>query len=323
MAAKRGTSASVAVGQGLIGFGLVAIGVIATLATLLGFFGSTWWLFDYAANFRPHLAVVLLMVSLAYSLVFSKATGLFFMAMAVVNALVVLPLYAGSPAAAAAGDDMTIVSFNVDQRVSIRPTTYTWIEAVEPDIVVLVNANDDWVRTGATPPSYQYVNDLPLDRTFGISVLAREDLNAEIIRVTQIRDMVVRVEASIAGQPIAVYAVQSRTSSNRGDADLRDDYFEQVALLVRRDSMPAVVVGDFQSGPWSHTIRSLQGDADLVDSLKGFGIQTTYPADRWAFLRLPFDNLLHSEELTTVDRYLGPTFGVAHRPIVVKLALAA
>jgi len=323
MAAKRGTSASVAVGQGLVGFGLVAIGVVATLATLLGFFGSTWWLFDYAANFRPHLAVVLLLVSLAYSLLFSKATGLFFMAMAIINGLVVLPLYAGNPAQAAAGDDLTIVSFNVDQRSSIRATTNTWIELVEPDIVVLVNANDDWVRTGAPPLSYQYVNDLPLDRTFGISVLAREDLDSEIIRVTQIRDMVVRVEASIADEPIAVYAVQSRTSSNQGDADLRDKYFEEVALMVRRDSVPAVVVGDFQSGPWSHTFRKLQSDADLVDSLEGYGIQTTYPADRWAFLRLPFDNLLHSEELTTVDRYLGPTFGVKHRPIVVKLALAA
>lgn len=323
MAAKRGTSASVAVGQGFVGFGLVAVGVVATLATLLGFFGSTWWLFDYAANFRPHLAVVLLLVSLAYSLVFSKATGLFFMAMAVVNALVVLPLYLSSPAEAAAGDDLTIVSFNVDQRTSIRPTTFTWIDVVEPDIVVLVNTTDDWVRTGAPPSSYQYVNDLPIDRTYGISVLAREDLNAEILRVTQIRDMVVRVEASIGDQPVAIYAVQSRASSNQGDADLRKDYFEEVGIMVRRDSLPTVVVGDFQSGPWSHTFRDLQSDADLVDSLQGFGVQTTYPADRWAFLRLPFDHLLHSEELTTIDRYLGPTFGVDHRPIVVRLAIAA
>jgi endonuclease/exonuclease/phosphatase (EEP) superfamily protein YafD len=243
--------------------------------------------------------------------------------MAVVNALVVLPLYAGSPAKAAAGDDLTIVSFNVDQRTSIRPTTYAWIEVVEPDIVVLVNVNDDWVRTGTPPSTYQYVNDLPLDRTYGITVLAREDLDAEVIQVTQIRDMVVRVEASIGDETIAVYAVQSRTSSNQSDADLRDRYFAEVTQMVRRDSVPTVVVGDFQSGPWSHTFRSLQSEADLIDSLKGFGIQTTYPADRWAFLRLPFDNLLHSEELTTVERYLGPTFGVEHRPIVVRLALAA
>ena len=323
MAAKRGTSASVAVGQGFIGFGLVAIGVAATLATLLGFFGSTWWLFDYAANFRPHLAVILLMVSLAYSLVFSKATGLFFMAMAVVNGLVVLPLYTGSPAQAASGDDLEVVSFNVDQRTSIRSTTFTWVELVEPDIVVLVNTTDDWVQTGTPPLGYQYLNDLPIDRVDGISVLARENLDVEIKRVTEIRDMVVRVEAAIGEEPIALFAVQSRTSSNQSDASLRNDYFEEVGRMVKQESIPAVVVGDFQSGPWSHTVRRLRSEASLIDSLTGYGVQTTYPADRWAFLRLPFDNLLHSEELTTVERYLGPSFGAKHRPIVVKLALAA
>ena len=84
MAAQHRTSAGIAVGQGFIGFGLVALGVVGTLATVLAFFGSTWWLFDYASNFRAHLAVVLLLVSLAYALVFSKATGLFFMVMAII-----------------------------------------------------------------------------------------------------------------------------------------------------------------------------------------------------------------------------------------------
>ena len=46
-------------------------------------------------------------------------------------------------------------------------------------------------------------------------------------------------------------------------------------------------------------------------------------ADRWAFFSLPYDHLLHTDELTTVDRYLGPTFGVEHRPLVVEVGAAA
>ena len=34
-------------GQAVLGFALVAAGVIGTLATVLGFFGSAWWLFDW------------------------------------------------------------------------------------------------------------------------------------------------------------------------------------------------------------------------------------------------------------------------------------
>ncbi len=323
MAAKYRTGAGVAVGQGFIGFGLVAVGVVATLATVLGFFGSTWWLFDFGANFRAHLAVVLLIVSLGYSLIFSKTTGLFFMAMALINGLVILPLYLGNPVAASDGEDMTIVAFNVNQRSSIRDLTFRWIDSVEPDVVVLVDSTDDWVRATELAAPYKPQNEMPVDRTYGITVLAREDLEAEVLRISQVRDVAVRVEAEIDGEPVVIYAIQSRTASNESDASLRDAYFAEITRMADRETASTVVVGDFQSTSWSHTFKSLLAEANLVDSLKGYGIQTTWPADRWAFFRLPYDHLVHSEDLTTVDRYLGPSFGVEHRPIVVTLRRAA
>ncbi len=323
MAAKYKTSASLAVGQGVIGFGLLGVGVVGTLATVLGFFGSTWWLFDFAANFRAHLAVVLLIVALSYSLLFSKTTGLFFLAMAVINGLIVLPLYTGSPAPAAAGESLTIVSFNVNQRASLADVTLRWLETVDTDVVVLVDSTDDWIRQVELASSYQLQNGMPVDRTYGITVLAHEELTTEIIRVTNIRDVVVRVEADISGTPVAIYGIQSRPASNESDASLRDDYFAEVTQMVSRESIATVVVGDFQSTSWSHNFRNLLSEADLVDSLHGYGLQTTWPADRWTFFRMPFDHLLHSEDLTTVERSLGPILGVAHRPIVVKLARAA
>ncbi len=323
MAARRGTSAGIAVGQGIVGFGLVGVGVAGTLATLLAFFGSSWWLFDWAANFRAHLAVVLLIVALAYSLLFSKATGLFFMAMAFINGLIVLPLYLGNPAPAASGDDLTIVSFNVDQRASIRDTTFRWIDSVNADLVVIVDSTDDWANATEMASPYRVMNDLPVDRTYGITLLAKDDVPTELIRVTRVRDLVLRAEATVGDQAIAIYAIQSPVASNQSDADLRDDYFNEVIRMARQETVPTVVVGDFQSTSWSHAFKALLSEADLVDSLAGYGLQSTWPADRWSLFRLPFDHLVHSEDLTTVDRYLGPAFGVDHRPIVVKLAMAA
>ena len=323
MATKSRTSAGIAVGQGFIGFGLVAVGVVASLATVLAFFGSTWWLFDFAANFRAHLAVVLLLVSLAYSLMFSKTTGLFFMVMAGINALVILPLYLGSPAPAASSDALTVVSFNVDQRASIRDVTFRWIDSVNPDVVVLTNVTEDWVQSTEIAAPYRYLNDIPVDRTYGIAILARDNLDVQILKITPVKDLVARIEASIGVKPVVIYAVQSPPASNETDAADRDEYFTEITHLARQETASTVVVGDFESTSWSHTFRALLADAHLVDSLTGFGIQTTWPADRWSFFRLPFDHLVHSADLTTVDRYLGPSLGVEHRPIVVKLALAA
>jgi endonuclease/exonuclease/phosphatase (EEP) superfamily protein YafD len=322
MAAKGRSSASVAVGQAIIGFGLVSVGVVATLATILGFFGSTWWLFDFAANFRAHLAVVLVLVALAYSLLFSKATGLFFMAMAAINGFMILPLYAGSQAPAAGDDTMTIVSFSVGQRASIRDATFRWINNIEPDLVVLLDSTDDWIRAEELALPYKVQNDLPPDRTFGITILSKEAVATEILTASKVRDAVVRIEASLGDQPVVIYAVQSRPASNVTDADYRDEYLKEVSRMARAETSPTVVVGDFQATPWSQAFRDLADTAELENSMEGFGLQTTWPADRWTFFRIPIDHLLHSSELTTIDRYLGPTFGVDHRPLVVQLGIA-
>ncbi|MDX2343533.1 MAG: hypothetical protein QNL12_07310 [Acidimicrobiia bacterium] len=323
MAAKYRSSASVAVGQGVIGFGLVSVGVVATVATVLGFFGSTWWLFDFAANFRAHLAVVLVIVALLYALVFSKATGLFFMAVAAVNALVVLPLYTSSQNPSASDDTLQIVSFSVDQRTSIRDATFVWVENVAPDLVVLLDTTDDWGRESPVLVSYTIKSEIPIDRTSGIIILTPEAVETQLIRVSRLRDSAVRIEATIGDEPVAIYAVQARISSNQTDSGYRDEYLAEIGRLARAESIPTIVVGAFQATPWSHAFRDLVSSAELKNSLDGFGLQTTWPADRWAFFRLPIDHLLHSHELTTVDRYLGPIFGVEHRPIVVTVAMAS
>ncbi|MDJ0498606.1 MAG: hypothetical protein QNJ89_12305, partial [Acidimicrobiia bacterium] len=146
MPVRGRTSAAYSVGQGVIGFGIVTVGVVATIATILGFFGSAWWLFDFMANYRAHLAVVLVIVALVYALLFSRAMGLIFGAVALVNILVVLPLYTDSPAEATDPEGgFTIVSFNVAQRASLRDATFRWLDNVEADLILLADATEPWI----------------------------------------------------------------------------------------------------------------------------------------------------------------------------------
>lgn len=319
MAAKGKTSASVAVGQGIIGFGVVTVGVVGTLATVLGFFGSTWWLFDYAANFRAHLAVVLVLVALVYALLFSKATGLFFLAVAAINAFLILPLYTNSPEPAVGTDTLTVASFSVDQRASIAEPTFRWADTLEADVIVLLETTSAWDMELPEGTEYQAQTLIPADRTFGFTVLSRDNTEAELLRVSRLRDSVLRIEAAIGNQPVAIYAVSARPSSNQTDAEDRDSYLVEVGRMVNTETIPTVIVGNMEATPWSYVFRDLLASSDLTSSLDGFGIQATWPANRWAFFRMPTDHLLHTEELTTIDRELGPTFGVDHRPIVVKL----
>jgi len=319
----RASGTAAAIGQGFLGFVLVTTGVVATLATILGFFGSSWWLFDWAANLRPHLAVILVVVALAYSLLFAKATGLFFLAMALVNAATVLPLYTRSPAAAVGTADLKIVSFDVSQRTSIQDVTFRWIDSVDPDVVILLDSTHSWEAAIDLAAPYVAQTELPADRSYGITVLARDDLETQMLRASEVNDSVVRIEAQLGTQPIIIYAVQTRTANSEGNTTYRDQYLQDLAEMVRSEALPTVVVGDLNATPWSSSFRTLLSDANLQNSMDGFGLQTSWPADRWAFLRLPVDHLLYTAELTTIDRQLGPVFGVDHRPLIVTLGMAA
>ena len=324
MPVRGRTSAAYSVGQGVLGFGVVTVGVVATVATILGFFGSAWWLFDFFANLRVHLVVVLLIVALAYALLFSKTMGLIFVAVALVNALVILPLYTDSPAAAASPEEgITIVSFNVAQRASLRDATFGWLDTVDADLVLLSEATDEWVAAGEYADRYSSHVEIPPDRTFGITVYSDASVTAELVRASSARDYAVRIETAVGDQPIVVYAVQLRPATNATSASLRDEYLTDVARMVKGETLPTVVVGGLEASPWSHAFRSLESEAELTNSLRGYGIQATWPADRWALFGIPMDHLLHSSELTTVDRYVGPSLGVDHRPIVVRLAESA
>jgi hypothetical protein len=44
------------------------VGVLATLATALAFFGSAWWGFDWLANLRWYLLWMLVIAAIIYSL---------------------------------------------------------------------------------------------------------------------------------------------------------------------------------------------------------------------------------------------------------------
>ncbi len=210
-----------AVGQGFLGFGLVTVGVVASLATVLAFFGSTWWLFDSPPTSgltwrscllhrRTRLCVVVLQgdwrcSSCSWRGQRNRASCRCTSALRRLRR---------------ATDSLTVVSFNVDQKASIRDSTaYGWISTVDPDIVVLTEATEAWTRVHRrTPAPYHYAQRSSdrqnlRDRCDG----ARESrCGAHAGNPGQ--GFSARIVASIGDQPIVIYAVQSRVASNEKDA---------------------------------------------------------------------------------------------------------
>jgi endonuclease/exonuclease/phosphatase (EEP) superfamily protein YafD len=309
-------------GRTFAGLTLVTIGFLATLATLLGFLGSQAWALDVLSAFRVQYFLVLLVVGLLYGAFFSRSLSVLFLVMAAVNLTVIAPLYIGNQAPADGSGALGIVSFNVQSRSSNREQVSRWIENAEPDLVFLLESNEDWQAHVATLPGYEVRSEIPADRSYGITMLSREDFPVEMLRIGEVRDSVLRVVASIGTQDVVVYAVHARAPSSSSSAAARDDVLAGVARLAAAETLPVIVVGDLNATPWSHAFRSLSSEADLRDSLDGFGYQASWPGHLPIFLQIPIDHLLLSPELTTINRLLGPDFGSDHKALYVSVGVA-
>ncbi len=323
MSVARADSTMGSVARTAAGLLLIALGTGFTLATILGFFGPMWWAFDALSSFRFQYAVVLLLVGLLYGMAFGRASSLIFIAAGLVNAALVLPLFIASPAEASGGEDLKIVSFNVQASNQHRETVTGWVASSGADIVFLLETSADWdaVLSDADLP-YVVMDEIPDDRVYGITVLAQEELDVDLLRVGATKDVVVRAEASIGTDPVAVYAFHPRSPTSESDAKYRDEVMEEVAAMVEAETMPAVVVGDLNATPWSYAFKKLANEGNLVDSLRGNGYQASWPASLWYGFKIPIDHMLHTAELTTVTRNLGPDLGSDHAPLMVTVATA-
>ena len=102
------------------------------------------------------------------------------------------------------------------------------------------------------------------------------------------------------------------------NARARREYLQEVARWAGRQSTPAIVAGDLNATPWSEAFPRLLEVGRLENSQRGFGIQPTW-CDTCGPMRIPIDHVLHSRDLVTTYREVGPNLGSDHSPIYVEL----
>lgn len=324
MALVRRTNQT-AVGSGVrtfFGLALLTVGFLATLATILGFLGSLWWAFDVLANYRLQYALLLVVTAALYGITFGRVTSLLFLAAAGANVLVMLPLFTNTPAEAAGDESLRIISYDSSAGAGDTDDFASWLDAREADLVFVLDTPEDWIGAVAEASGYEIQNSLPIDRRFGISLLAKEDVDVDLLRLDdRLREPALRVEAAIDGQPVVVYAIQLTSPTSETGAERNAQLLDEVRAAIAGETLPVVVIGDLSLTPWNSGFRSLLGDTGLKNSLNGYGFQATWPADALPGVAIPYDHALHSESLTTANRAVGPGFGGPHRALIVDIAV--
>lgn len=101
---------------------------------------------------------------------------------------------------------------------------------------------------------------------------------------------------------------------------LRNEDLSIIAKEAAEAGEPVVVFGDLNCTPWSYYYERLKRDGKLRDTMRGYGVQTTWNAF-WFFPIIPIDHCFASEEFRTVKRQTETRIGSDHLPVYVELAL--
>ncbi|HEX6219954.1 MAG TPA: hypothetical protein VF115_02555, partial [Acidimicrobiia bacterium] len=155
---------------------LVAIPAVAlAVVTLAAFFGRWVWWLDVLANFRAQYVVALALLGLIIMMSKWRKTGYAVLGVALINLVVVLPLYIGSPAdARVGGDDIRVMTFNLLSSNEQYSDVIDYIRTVDPDLVFLHEASRPWeVAIESAELDYEIVLARSDDLIFGTLVLVR------------------------------------------------------------------------------------------------------------------------------------------------------
>jgi endonuclease/exonuclease/phosphatase family metal-dependent hydrolase len=110
---------------------------------------------------------------------------------------------------------------------------------------------------------------------------------------------------------------------NRGSSAFQQVEFNAAAewslRQQRQEKREVVVMGDFNTTPWSGRYKQFLQDSDLRNSLRGFGLQPTWHAALPSPLMIAIDHCLHSPSIRTLNRATGANIGSDHLPLLVEL----
>jgi len=297
-------------------------GACCLVATLLGFAGSVWWIFDLLAHFRVQCALGLLAAAAVLGAtrrwVWTTACALGI----AVNAIAIAPLVIGDVAPRGDGPALRLVSFNVHTSNTNFAEVARYLGEQNADMIVVNEIDRQWLAALRTALDGYHEIAQPSSDNFGIGVWtrARPDHHA-VIQLGDSYVPAIEVTLAHAGTPFHLLALHTLPPVSQELAAERDAMLRSTASWARRRTGHVAIAGDLNATPWSHGFRSLLADANLVNSQRGHGLQTTWPAGLWP-LSVPIDHCLHSRSLTAVERSVGPFLGSDHRPVIVDLAPA-
>ncbi|MEO1402476.1 MAG: endonuclease/exonuclease/phosphatase family protein [Cyanobacteria bacterium J06635_1] len=320
----------------------------ATLATLLGLAGSLWWRFELLDHPRLQYVLILL-IAIGIGLGLRRRWYLIWLCPLAINLALVLPLFfpplflpplflqwpdlpvlSKAPFQGAA--TIRLLHANIDHTKSNVDQAIQALDSQAADILLLQEVTPDNLQQLTTQlQHYQLLRAHPQDNSQGsaifLPVSPRQPLTVKDTQLLHLPERSTRpllaATLALGDTEFTVLSLHITRPFHPGPSRFQQIEFEAVADWSRQHAQQRlIVIGDFNTTPWSSRFRTLLKHSGLSNSQDGWGWQTTWPANlAWPF-QIAIDHCLHSPAIKTQTRTIGPSTGSDHRPLWVELKMA-
>lgn len=300
---------------------LVTLGLGLALASLAGWLGTRWWVFELASHFRAQYAGGLGVVVLALAALRRLRWVVVLGPIALANAFALAPYLprheavAGSPR-----QTLKLVTANLRFRNHDSADLLAILTASEPDVVVLSEYSERWAHDLASlDASYPYRIEVPDPGPWGIAMFSRlplEEAGSFMLGVTP----AVAANLMLAGHRVHLLGVHLRSPTSREHAAERNAQLTELTALAHQSARPLIVLGDFNATQFSPNFATMVGGAGVRDATRGRALLPTWPVFL-PMLRIPIDHCLVSGAFTVLETTRLPAFGSDHFALLTVLAL--
>ncbi|MEW6499165.1 MAG: endonuclease/exonuclease/phosphatase family protein [Cyanobacteriota bacterium] len=310
----------------------------ASIATILGFAGSLWWVFELLEHPRPQYCLILV-AAIIVGGISRQAWSFAWCLPLVLNLALIVPLFFTSAqgfqlaqAFSPEGDTLRMIHVTLDNENPDTTPAIQYIESQDVELILLLEVTPKSLsKLESALSRYRVVASEPRENSHGSAMLVPikpskpiEVVATQIVHLPEgsVRPM---LEATIrwGGKEVAILSIQLTRPQSVGTSAFQKVEFDAVAdwsIRQQKESKREVVaIGDFNSTPWSGRFREFLHQTNLRNSQRGFGLEPTWHAILPSPLMIAIDHCLHSKSITTINRATGPNIGSDHLPIFVEL----
>ncbi|MCV0394967.1 MAG: endonuclease/exonuclease/phosphatase family protein [Rhizobiaceae bacterium] len=223
------------------------------------------------------------------------------------------------------GEALRLVASNVKMSNNRHADLARTIAARDPDIVILMEVDDEWRRgLDGLLSRYPFIVDRCQDNSYGMLLASRLeliDVSVECLLTEGVPSIIATVKTP-KGRRFRLYCIHPEPPVPHDTSAGRDGETSLVALRTREEKLPVIVTGDLNDVAWSKTTRRFRRISGLLDPRIGRKIFSTFDA-RWPLLRWPLDHLFHSGEFRYVRMERLDPCGSDHFPVMFELVLCS